>query len=1262
MRKFGDFICKNKNLILIISLLLLIPAFIGMTKTKINYDILVYLPKEIETVKGQNILADEFDMGAFSITIIDNMEPKDILKLESKIKEINGVEKVITAYDLIGSNIPLEVLPSDIYAKVKKDNSTLMMVTYTDSTSAESTLNAVNEVKKITGDNIKVGGMSAVVLDTMELSEREIAIYIVIAVVLCIFILELSLDSYLVPFILLLNIGVAILFNLGTNIFLGQISYITKALVAVLQLGVTTDFSIFLYHSYDRNKEKFKTKEEAMSAAINETFTSVIGSSLTTIAGFLVLCTMNLTLGKDLGIVMAKGVLLGVICVLTVFPVLLLTFDKYIVKTKHKSILPTFKKINNFTIRHYKAFFAIFLILLIPSYLANSKVDIYYKLDKSLPHDLDSIVANETLASKFNIVSPEIILIDKNTKTKDLNNMVKELKNISGIDLVLSSTELENLGFSVDMLSDDTKKIFESDKYQILLINSNYEIASKELNEQVSLVNNIIKKYDKNSILAGEGPLMKDLVEISNKDFNNVNYSSIACILIIMLFVLKSYTLPILLIIAIEFAIFINLSIPYFTGETLPFVAQIVLGTIQLGATIDYAILMTTTYLSKRKENKNKNEAIKETLNTCTTSILVSGLCFFAATFGVGIYSQLEMISALCMLISRGALISMAVVIFVLPSILTIFDKLICNNKTNFGRERRNMKKLKTAVIMLLLTLPLNTLAITKDETVYVNLNSDGSINSSFVSEHLINSSKSVKIEDLSGLTDIINTNGNETFVKDSYHLLWNAEGEDIFYRGTSKKELPISMKITYYLNGKEISLDDLLASSGRVTIKISYTNKEKHYSSKTKSNLYTPFVVILGTMIDSDNNTNIKVNNGKIINNGSKYMVAALAIPGMYDSLKLDSLKTLDTITISFDTTNFELPNMYMVVNSKLIESSDLKLFNDIDNLYSGVSELKTSIEKIQKGSKELTEGANKINEGTGLISKNLSVVNSKLADIESGATSIDEGLKQILNELKSSKELLNNPENAKKIQDLNTLIEQNKLVIKALDNNEAKNAYQNYNLGSLTNEQISKFTSENYASFGLTLTEEETALMNNKLLQAKQSVELSMLFEKNNEALNGSIETMTNTIKQISDLINTLEEYLNQIESGASALANGTNQIKNGVNTLSGKTKELATGTESLYNGSKKLSDGIVMFNEQGITKLVTAINDIQKAEEKVKELVKLGEDYDTFDMKKNSTNGKTKFIITLSGNKKEEKKEIKEEVKSQTSLLTKIKNLFK
>lgn len=676
MKKIGDFICKYKINILIITLILLIPAFIGMKKTAINYDILVYLPEDIETVKGQNILIDDFNTGAFAVSIVDNMNSKDILKLEKKIKEVEGVSKVVSVYDGIGS-IPVDFLPESIKQKVHKDNSDLLLITFNESTSSEQTIKAVEEIKKIESNTLKIGGMSAMVLDTMNLSESEITIYIVIAVILCLIVLELSLDSYIVPFLLLLNIGIAILFNLGSNIIFGNISYITKALVAVLQLGVTTDFSIFLYHSYENKKKEINDKNKAMSEAIYETFTSVTGSALTTIVGFLVLCTMKLTLGNDLGLVMAKGVLLGVICVLIIFPASLLVFDNLIEKTKHKCLIPKMERLSKFAVKNYKVSFVIFLLLIIPAYLANSKVDVYYKLDESLPKNLDCIIANNEVKEKFNIVSPEILLIDKNKKTNEINSMVKEIEQVEGIDFVLSFDKLANFGISTGMLSDDIKKIFESDKYQMLLLNSTYDIATDELNEQIGTIQNIIKKYDETAILAGEGPLMRDLVTISDTDFSNVNTASIICILVVMLIVLKSISLPILLISVIEFAIFFNMSIPYFSGIKLPFVAPIVLGTIQLGATIDYAILLTTTYLENRKIEENKKQAMINTLTKSINSILVSGLCFFAATFGVGVYSKLEMISSLCTLISRGAIISMFASIFILPAVLLIFDKII---------------------------------------------------------------------------------------------------------------------------------------------------------------------------------------------------------------------------------------------------------------------------------------------------------------------------------------------------------------------------------------------------------------------------------------------------------------------------------------------------------------------------------------------------------------------------------------------------------
>ncbi len=816
MKKFGDFVCKHKSLILIVTFVLLIPALIGMKLTKINYDILVYLPQDIETIKGQNILTDDFNMGGFSFVILDNMSAHDILKLEDKIKTIEGVAKVISFYDIAGSTIPLEMMPSDAVEKIRNGDSDLMVVTFVNSTSDEVTLNAVEELRSITDDAAKVGGMSALVLDTMNLSESEIAIYIVIAVVLCLIVLTLSLDSYVVPILLLLNIGISILFNLGTNIFLGDISYITKALVAVLQLGVTTDFSIFLYHSYESKKKEYKDKNEAMSIAIKETFTSVAGSSLTTIAGFLVLCTMTLTLGSDLGLVMAKGVFLGVISVVTVFPSMILVCDKVIEASKHKNIIPNLSRVNDFVIKHNKVIFGIFIILLVPAYLANKKVNVYYKLDETLPADLGTIVANSELKEKFNIVSPEIVLVNKEMKSNQINEMLDKIENVSGIDFALSFSKLSSIGINKEMLSEDVLKIFMSDKYQMILINSLYDIASDELNNQIEEVDRIIKSYDDEAILAGEGPLMKDLVTISDTDFKNVNASSIICILIIMFFVLKSISLPILLILAIEFAIFINMTIPYFSGLSLPFVAPIVLGTIQLGATIDYAILLTTTYLEKRK-NSDKYVAIKDTMNSTINSIIVSGLCFFSATFGVGISSDLEMISSLCTLISRGAIISMVVVILVLPSILLIFDDLI-GKTTKMKKEGKKVmkKKLQKAGVMLMLltfsfySFGLPVWALQKEETVYTKLNSDGSVKNILVNEHLINEAGIEELKDLTDLKDILNINGEEVFLQNDKELVWKSNGNDIFYQGVTDKKLPIDLNIKYYLNDEEIALDDL--------------------------------------------------------------------------------------------------------------------------------------------------------------------------------------------------------------------------------------------------------------------------------------------------------------------------------------------------------------------------------------------------------------------------------------------------------------------
>lgn len=683
MKGLGEFVCKHRKAILIIALVLLIPSIIGIKATRINYDILVYLPDDIETIKGENILSEDFDMGAFSVVILDNMKTKDIVKLEDKIRSIDNVEKVFSAADIIGSGIPVEMIPEDLRDKIYKDNSTLMLVTFKDAISADTTLETVEELRNITDENCKISGMSATVLDTRDVSDSEIAIYVVIAVILCLIVLEIALDSYIVPVLLLLNIGIAILYNMGTNIFLGQISYITKAISAVLQLGVTMDFAIFLYHSYMQEKKIQGDIYKAMATAISKTLVSVVGSSLTTIAGFLALCSMNLTLGKDIGIVMAKGVLLGVICVVTILPAMILELNGLIEKTRHKEILPKFEKVRQWVVKHYKAMIVAFVVILPIALYGYNNTKIYYNLDKSLPTYLKSVEANNELKEKFNMVSTEVLLVNKDIEDYKLNEMMNKIEQVDGVEWTIGYPKIANLGIPKEILPEDLLKVFQSDKHQLILINSKYEMATDELNNQIEEINNLVKEYDPTAILAGEGPLMKDLVEISNHDFNSVNTVSIAIIFIIMIFVLKSISLPVILISVIEFAIFINMGIPYYTNTILPFVASIVIGTIQLGATIDYAILITTKYIAKRREGKNKKDAINETLENSISSIVVSGMCFFGATFGVGAYSKIEMIGSLCTLMSRGAIISMITVIAILPAFLMVFDKLICKTTMN---------------------------------------------------------------------------------------------------------------------------------------------------------------------------------------------------------------------------------------------------------------------------------------------------------------------------------------------------------------------------------------------------------------------------------------------------------------------------------------------------------------------------------------------------------------------------------------------------
>ncbi len=680
MKKFSKYIANHSILIVIISLILLVPAIIGYVNTRINYDILIYLPENIETIKGEKILTDEFGIGSYAFIMTDSKSNKAILNLEDKLKKISGVNQVISIADVLDTTIPKDMLPDTIIDKIYNEDETVIMVTLKDSISADSTIKAVEELRDTIDHANSVSSMTSMIIDTRNLSNKEMIAYVAIAVALCFIILTIATDSYLVPLLLLGNIGVAIIYNMGTNIFLGQISYITKAITAILQLGVTTDFSIFLYHKYQQSKQTESDNKKAMEKAIRETFTSVIGSSLTTFAGFLALCTMDLTLGIDIGIVMAKGVAFGLICVLTLFPALLLVFDKYIEKTKHKNFFPEFKTLQKISIKHNALILAAFLILLIPAWIGNNNYDIYYKLDETLPENLPFRIANSNLAKKFNIISPQIIILDKDTKKDKVEKLTEELEKIKGIDLVLAPSNLMD-ETTKNLLPEELTNILENDKYQLILVNSTYEVASKDLNKQIEVINELVKDYDKTGIVAGEGALMNDLVTIADHDFKAVNYTSIIVIFVIMILVLKSVSLPIILVFVIEFAIFTNMSVAYYSNTTLPFIASIIVGTIQLGATIDYAILMSTKYLEERQKIKDKKQAMKKTLELTVPSVITSALCFFAATIGVAVYTKIDMIGSICELLSRGSIISMLVVIFVLPAMLMAFDKFIIKRK-----------------------------------------------------------------------------------------------------------------------------------------------------------------------------------------------------------------------------------------------------------------------------------------------------------------------------------------------------------------------------------------------------------------------------------------------------------------------------------------------------------------------------------------------------------------------------------------------------
>ena len=683
--KFGKAVTGKRRLILIVAVLLLIPSVLGMMATRINYDVLDYLPDNIETMKGQDILMEDFGKGGFSMVLVEGMQKKDVAHLKDRIEDVDHVESVIWYDSIMDVSVPYEIIPENIYDKFNSGDTTLMAVFFDSSTSSDESLNAVSEIRKIGKKQCFVSGMTAFVEDLKELAEAEEPVYVCLAVILACCVLALFMDSWVIPFVFIAGIGIAIMYNLGSNYFMGEISYITKALSAVLQLGVTMDYSIFLWHSYEEQRNVFgRDKEDAMAHAIAGTITSVTGSSITTVAGFLALCFMTFTLGKDLGIVMAKGVIFGVIGCITILPSLILAFDKVIMKTSHKALMPDFSRLSKLVTSKPQILAIIFVILLIPSFIGYQKADVYYNLDRSVPDDLPFRVANNKLADEFQMNSTHMLLVDSDMQKKDVSNMMKEIDKVDGVKFTLGLESIMGSAVPDDIVPGGLQETVKGENYQLLIINSEYSVASSKVNRQINEINKIVKHYDDSGLLIGEAPCTKDLISITDRDFKVVSGISIAAIFLIIALVLKSISLPVILVAVIELAIFINLGIPYYTGTVLPFIASICISTIQLGATVDYAILMTTRYKLERSSGKDKLEAIRTAHSISMPSVTVSALGFFAATFGVGLYSDIDIISSLCSLMARGAIVSLLVVMFILPAMFTLFDKIICRTSRGF--------------------------------------------------------------------------------------------------------------------------------------------------------------------------------------------------------------------------------------------------------------------------------------------------------------------------------------------------------------------------------------------------------------------------------------------------------------------------------------------------------------------------------------------------------------------------------------------------
>ncbi|RBP42280.1 efflux RND transporter permease subunit [Garciella nitratireducens] len=695
MKRFGMFISKHKIMIIIVALLLVIPATLGAMITPINYDILSYLPQDLDSMLGQNILDKTFSNAATSMLILEDVQSNETVKIKDEISQIDGVERVLWINDLVDTSVPKEFLPDDVKDLFYRENSTLMFIQFKESPSSEATQEAIETIRKTIDKESYLAGLSAIVKDNRDLADKETPIYVLLAVILCLLVLMISIESYLVPFIFIFSIGLSILYNLGTNIFLGEISYITKSLVPILQLGVTMDYSIFLLHRYDEEKQSIEDRNEAMAQAIAKTFSSITGSSITTIAGFLALCTMSLAIGKDMGLVMAKGVFIGVLSTITILPAFILVFDKPIHKYKHKTLLPGFEKTAFFVTKHYKVLAVLFILIFIPALYGQGHTKVYYNLDESLPKDLPSIVSTNKLKNDYNMTTTHFIVINDKFSSHQVKNMVEEIKKVDGIENVLSYDNILGPGIPESFVPNEIRDFSMKDGYKLILANSNYKSATDEANHQIDKLNDIVKRYDKDGMVTGEGALTKDLVILADRDFKTSSMFSMLFIFAIIMFVLSSLSVPIILVACVELAIFINMAIPFYTGTIIPFIASIVIGCIQLGATVDYAILLTTRFREEIRNGLDKIHAMEVAIQGSARSIITSALSFFAATIGVGLISKMEMVKSLCVMLSRGAIISMVVILFILPSIMLISERVIEITSRNW--KEKGSFKLKIA-------------------------------------------------------------------------------------------------------------------------------------------------------------------------------------------------------------------------------------------------------------------------------------------------------------------------------------------------------------------------------------------------------------------------------------------------------------------------------------------------------------------------------------------------------------------------------------